>query len=87
MPTNDEPRDARTGRSTIRGRARQERLNASIQQLYTDAQKGERFNLMPSIVEAVEAYATSGEVIGTIRKARGLNYDPFNMIECPFALH
>ena len=42
---------------------------------------------MPSIVEAVEAYATSGEVIGTIRKARGLNYDPFNMIECPFALH
>jgi hypothetical protein len=57
-------------------------LKAKIQQLYTDAQKGDRFNLMPSIVEAVEAYATSGEVIGTIRKARGLNYDPFNMIDC-----
>jgi methylmalonyl-CoA mutase C-terminal domain/subunit len=39
---------------------------------------------MPSIVEAVEAYATSGEVIGTIRKARGLSYDPFNVIECPY---
>jgi methylmalonyl-CoA mutase N-terminal domain/subunit len=62
-------------------------LKAKIQQLYTDAQKGDRFNLMPSIVEAVEAYATSGEVIGTIRKARGLNYDPFNVIDCPFTLH
>ena len=65
----------------------QDLLKARIQQLYTDAQKGDRFNLMPSIVEAVEAYATSGEVIGTIRKARGLNYDPFNVIECPFTLH
>ena len=41
---------------------------------------------MPSIIEAVKAYATAGEVIGVIRKARGLNYDPFDMIECPFAL-
>jgi hypothetical protein len=41
---------------------------------------------MPSIIDAVKAYATAGEVMGVIRKARGLSYDPFNMIECPFAL-
>ncbi len=53
-------------------------------QLHKDAQKDERFNIMPSIIEAVRAYATAGEIMGVIRKARGLTYDPFNMIECPF---
>lgn len=61
-------------------------LKKRIAQLYADARKGERFNLMPSIIEAVEAYATAGEVMGVIRKARGLNYDPFDVIECPFPL-
>jgi hypothetical protein len=41
---------------------------------------------MPSIIEAVSVYATAGETIGVIRKARGLAYDPFNVIECPFEL-
>jgi methylmalonyl-CoA mutase N-terminal domain/subunit len=61
-------------------------VNARINQLHADAKKGDRFNLMPSIIEAVKAYATAGEVMGVIRKARGLSYDPFEMIECPFAL-
>ena len=56
-----------------------------LQQLHTDAGKGERFNLMPSIIEAVKAYATAGEVIGVIRQARGLSYDPFNVIDCPYS--
>jgi methylmalonyl-CoA mutase N-terminal domain/subunit len=64
----------------------QSALNQTIRALYDDAKKGDRFNLMPSIIEAVSAYATAGEVIGTIRKARGLSYDPFNVIECPFTL-
>jgi len=62
------------------------RLNRTIDQLFADAQKGDRFNLMPSIIEAVKAYATAGEVIGVIRLARGLEYDPFNMVDCPFPL-
>jgi len=62
-------------------------LNKCIDQLHTDAKKGDRFNLMPSIVEAVKAYGTAGEVMGVIRHARGLSYDPFNMIECPFELN
>ena len=61
-------------------------LTQRITQLYTDARKGDRFNLMPSVIRAVKAYATVGEVMGVIRKARGLSYDPFKMIECPFTL-
>lgn len=61
-------------------------INKRINQLYADAKKGERFNLMPAIIEAVEAYATAGEIMGIIRQARGLSYDPFNMIECPFQI-
>lgn len=59
---------------------------ARLSRLHTDAGKGDRFNLMPAIIEAVKAYATAGEIFGVIRMARGLSYDPFNMIECPFAL-
>lgn len=62
-------------------------LRACLARLHADAGQGERFNLMPSIVEAVKAYATAGEVFGVIRMARGLAYDPFNMIQCPFELH
>ena len=57
-----------------------------LARLHADAQKGDRFNLMPSIIEAVKVYATAGEISGAIRLGRGLNYDPFNMIECPFRL-
>jgi methylmalonyl-CoA mutase N-terminal domain/subunit len=59
----------------------------TLRRLHADARKGDRFNLMPSIIEAVKVYATAGEVIGTVRMGRGLSYDPFNMIECPFPLH
>jgi len=61
-------------------------LQKGIKQLYLDAKKEDRYNLMPSIIEAVKAYATAGEMIGVIRKARGLTYDPLEMIECPFDL-
>ena len=47
-----------------------------------------RWGLMgAAIVEAVKAYATAGEVFGVIRLARGLSYDPFDMVQCPFELH
>ena len=59
-------------------------IEESLAQLYEDSKKEDSYNLMPSIIEAVKAYATAGEVIGVIRKARGLSYDPFNMIDCPF---
>jgi len=61
-------------------------IEESLSQLYEDAKKEDRYNLMPSIIEAVKAYATAGEIMGVIRKGRGLSYDPFNMIDCPFSL-
>jgi methylmalonyl-CoA mutase N-terminal domain/subunit len=61
-------------------------IEAKMAQLYSDAKKGESYNLMPSIVDAVKAYGTAAEIIGVIRKARGLSYDPLETIECPFAL-
>jgi len=54
--------------------------------LYEDSRKENKYNLMPSIIEAVKAYATAGEIMGVIRMGRGLSYDPFNMIGCPFSL-
>src|SRR4030042_2890769 len=59
-------------------------VKETLSKLYVDAKKGDSYNLMPSIIEAVRAYATAGEIMGVIRKARGLNYDPFKMIGCPF---
>lgn len=61
-------------------------IEGRLKRLYADAKQGEGINLMPSIIEAVKVYATAGEVMGAIRKARGLSYDPLNVIECPFAL-
>ena len=61
-------------------------IEAGVRRLHADAKKGERFNLMPAIIDAVKAYATAGEIVGVIRLARGLNYDPFDMIRCPFEL-
>ena len=41
-------------------------------------------NACPSILEAVRAYATLGEIMGTIRLAYGYSYDPFEMLGYPF---
>ncbi len=62
-------------------------VQSRLAQLHADARQGDRFNLIPSIVEAVKVYTTVGEVFGVVRMARGLSYDPFNMIQCPFSLH
>ena len=56
-------------------------IEEKVAQLYSDAKKGDRYNLMPSIIEAVRAYATAGEIMGVIRNARGLSYDPLEMID------
>jgi methylmalonyl-CoA mutase N-terminal domain/subunit len=40
-------------------------------------------NLIYPMIEAFKAYATRGEVLGTIREGFGYNYDPFNIIQRP----
>ncbi len=55
-------------------------------QLFDDTKKDGNYNLMPSIIEAVKAYGTAGEIMGVIRMAQGFPYDPLEMIYCPFDL-
>jgi len=60
------------------------KVKESIGKLRKEARKGKRYNLIPSIMEAVRAFATTDEIIGTIRECFGYSYDPFDMQESPF---
>ncbi|MDY6969774.1 MAG: methylmalonyl-CoA mutase family protein [Spirochaetota bacterium] len=55
-----------------------DKLNA----LHTAATKGD--NLMPATIDSVNAGVTLAEVLGVIREANGLKYDPYGMVENPF---
>lgn len=61
-------------------------VRSRLRRLHEDAKRGDRFNLMPAIIDAVKVYATAGEVSGVIRLARGLSYDPLEVLECPYEL-
>jgi methylmalonyl-CoA mutase N-terminal domain/subunit len=52
-------------------------------ELEKNAEGSERTNLMPNIMESLKSSATLGEILGVIREASGLSYDPFNMIGRP----
>jgi methylmalonyl-CoA mutase N-terminal domain/subunit len=47
-----------------------------------DAVREQRNVLRPAI-EATRAYATLGEMVGTIRLAQGLSFDPYKRIAAP----
>ena len=61
---------------------RQKRDNAKVQQVLTALEKGAAStqNLMPLIIEAVEAYATLGEISDTMRRVFGEQHE-FRSIE------
>ncbi|MEE9203077.1 MAG: methylmalonyl-CoA mutase family protein [Dehalococcoidia bacterium] len=59
-------------------------LRKSIEELRRHAEIGEKENLIPFVIDAVKADATIAEVIGTIRQANGLSYDPLGMVQSPF---
>ncbi len=40
---------------------------------------------MGPIVAAMEAGASMGEMVGIMRRAYGLPYDPFNMVTAPIS--
>jgi methylmalonyl-CoA mutase N-terminal domain/subunit len=42
-------------------------------------------NLFSVMLEAAKGYATSGEMMGAIRLAYGYPYDPYKILEYPFA--
>ena len=57
-------------------------VKEKLDDLYQVAKRGE--NVMPATIETVKAGATLAEVLGTMRQANGLPYDPYNMVENPF---
>jgi methylmalonyl-CoA mutase N-terminal domain/subunit len=52
-----------------------------------DLARNSNDNLIPHVQQALAANATLGEILGTIRTARGLPYDPIGVIEDPFGGH
>ena len=60
-----------------------QKVRESLDDLRKKAEKKEE-NLMYPMIEAARAYASLGEIIGTIRTAYGFHYDPFGEVVCPF---
>lgn len=58
------------------------RLKECIKRLRGDAEEGR--NVIPAMIEATKAFATTGELLGTVRMAMGYPYDPMEIIESPF---
>ena len=67
----------------VKGKRDRKKLRNAIDGLYESTQNRDK-NLMPEMVEAALAYATIGEIMGTIRQAYGYEYDPFGIVESPF---
>jgi methylmalonyl-CoA mutase N-terminal domain/subunit len=59
------------------------KVKAALDKLRVKAED-KKANLIPLMIDAAKAYATQGEIMGTIRQAYGLAYDPFGDIESPF---
>jgi methylmalonyl-CoA mutase N-terminal domain/subunit len=58
------------------------KLSEAIQRLREDAQ--ENRNTIPAMIEATRAFATTAELLGTVREVYGYSYDPLNVIPSPF---
>tara|TARA_B100000315_G_scaffold252522_1_gene289499 strand:- start:260 stop:1132 length:873 start_codon:yes stop_codon:yes gene_type:complete len=58
-------------------------LRKTLERLDEQARQGEGENLVPPVLEALQKEATMGEILGIIREAYGLHYDPFGQIESP----
>jgi methylmalonyl-CoA mutase N-terminal domain/subunit len=58
------------------------RLKDCMKYLREDAEEGR--NVLPAMVEATKAFATTGELLGTVRMVMGYSYDPMEILECPF---
>ncbi len=58
------------------------KLSDAINRLRDDAAQNR--NTIPAMIEASNALATTGELMGTVREVYGYSYDPLNKIESPF---
>ena len=58
-------------------------VSEKIRQLYQVSREGN--NAHQAMIDALVADASIGEVWGTLRVASGLSYDPYNVLNSPFA--
>jgi methylmalonyl-CoA mutase N-terminal domain/subunit len=58
------------------------KLSEAIKKLREAAAEGR--NTVPAMIEATQAMATTGELLGTVREVFGYCYDPLNIVESPF---
>jgi methylmalonyl-CoA mutase N-terminal domain/subunit len=58
-----------------------EKVKACLTEVYRVAKA--RKNVIRPLIEASKAYATVGEMVGTLRLAYGYPYDPYETIEVP----
>jgi methylmalonyl-CoA mutase N-terminal domain/subunit len=59
------------------------KVSEAIKRLRDDAAEGQ--NTIPAMIEATKAYATTAELLGTVRQVYGYSYDPMNVVESPFS--
>jgi len=59
------------------------KVSEAIRRLRDAAAQGR--NTIPAMIEATKAYATTAELLGTVRQVYGYSYDPMNVIESPFS--
>ena len=57
-------------------------LRDAIDRLRDDASRGK--NTIPAMIEATKAFATTAELLGTVREVMGYPYDPMQVVESPF---
>jgi len=58
------------------------KLSDAIKRLRDDA--GEGKNVIPAMVQATQAFGTTGELLGIVREVFGYPYDPMETVESPF---
>nr|HID59526.1 methylmalonyl-CoA mutase [Desulfobacterales bacterium] len=56
----------------------------ALKHLFKEAQMGLKNNLIPAVIDAYKSEATLSEIVGYIRMAYGLSYDPFDLLQPPF---
>jgi len=59
-----------------------DKLADTIKRLADDTAAGK--NVIPAMIEATKAFATTGELMGTVRQVFGYPYDPIGVLQSPF---
>ena len=72
------------GLKALRKTRDNDKVKETLLRLRGIAEKKTGENLLPSMIDAVKAYATIGEINGMVREAYGYHYDTMGVLESPF---